>query len=139
VKAETKWLGKMKFATMPPSGHEIVMDASPRVGGEDTAPRPMELYLAGLAGCTGIDVVSILNKMRQELTAYRIEAEVEEAPEHPRKFVKVTLRHILEGRNLEEAMVKKAIDLSTDKYCSAQATLKDHVDVETTFEIVPAE
>lgn len=136
MKAETKWLGKMKFVTTPPSGHEIEMDASPRVGGDDTAARPMEVFLAGLAGCTGMDVVSILGKMRQELAAYRIEAEAEEAPEHPRKFVRVRLRHITEGKNLDEAMVKKAVDLSMEKYCSASASLKDHVEVETTFEIV---
>ena len=138
MKVETKWLGKMKFAATPPSGHQIEMDASPKVGGDDTAPRPMELYLAGLAGCTGMDVVSILGKLRQEITAYRIEAEAEQAPEHPRKFGRGTVRHALEGKNLDPAMVKKAIDLSTEKYCSAQATLKDHVDVLTTFEIAEA-
>jgi putative redox protein len=139
MKAETEWLGKMKFVTTPPSGHEIVMDASPKVGGDDTAPRPMELYLAGIAGCTGMDVVSILGKMRQELASYKIVAEAEQATEYPKRFLKVTLRHILWGKGLEEALVKKAVDLSTEKYCSAQATLKEKVDVETTFEIVAAQ
>ena len=138
MKAETKWLGKMRFVTTPPSGHGIEMDASPKVGGDDGAARPMEVFLAGLAGCTGMDVVSILGKMRQEITAYRIEAEAEQAPEHPRKFVRVGLRHIIAGKNLNEEMVKRAVDLSMERYCSASASLKDHVDVETTFEIVEA-
>jgi len=86
-----------------------------------------------------MDVVSILGKMRQELTAYRIEAEAEQAPEHPRMFVKVRLHHITEGKNLDEAMVKKAVELSMEKYCSASASLRDHVDVETTFEIAEAD
>lgn len=118
------WNGDMNFVGKTPSNQEILIDASKEVGGKGLGPLPMELLIVGLAGCTAIDVLSILNKMRKNVTSFRIEIDAERANEHPKVWTEVNLKYILKGDNLDEKSVQTAIELSQTKYCSASAMFK---------------
>ena len=113
----------MTFRATTGTGHELTMDAAPAVGGSNSAARPMELLLAGLGGCTGMDVISILRKMRQDVTSYQVHVAGAQAHEHPRVFTHIDVEHVVHGRGLNVDMVKRAIELSATRYCSAQAML----------------
>ncbi len=126
MKTTLDWQGKMAFKGENPSGHEITMDAAPEVGGENTGPRPTELLLQSVAGCTAIDIVSILAKMRMTPTSFQTEVEGERAEEHPKKFTKLHIHYILEG-DLDEKKVVRAIKLSKDDYCSVSHTLSAEI------------
>lgn len=117
-----KWTGKMAFSGMTPSGHEIKMDAAPEIGGENSGARPTELLLNAVAGCTGIDIISILHKMRLEPTSFHMEMEAERADEHPKRFTNIKIHYALEG-DLPEEKVIRAIQLSKDTYCSVSHSL----------------
>jgi len=121
--AEAVWQEELRFVGTSGSGHEIVMDASDEFGGRNAGPRPMELLLVGLAGCTGMDVASILGKMHQPLTGYRLRITGRRAPEDPHLYTHILVEHILQG-DLDEAKVAHAVELSDTKYCSAAATLR---------------
>jgi len=121
---ELEWKDGMEFEGMTPSNHKIVLDASEVEGGKNFGPRPMELFIVGLMGCTAMDVVSILNKMRKKIESFRIEVEAEKATEHPKVWTNINIKYILKGENLDDKSVKTAIELSQTKYCSAAATLR---------------
>lgn len=129
---KTSWMGKMKFDAVV-SGHHLIMDAVPEVGGEDAGPRPKELMLASLSGCTGMDVISILNKMRQEVESFNITVEAELTEEHPKHYNKLHVIYEFKGNNLDPEKLKKAVDLSQDKYCGVSAVYKKAM--ELTYEI----
>ena len=113
---ETSWKGNMMFdATV--SGHHVIMDAHPAVGGEDKGCRPKELMLASLAGCTGMDVVSILKKMRVEFTALDIRVSADVTEEHPKHYEKMRVDYEFTGEHLDPAQLKKAVQLSQERYC----------------------
>jgi len=116
------------------SGRQIITDAAVEAGGRGLGPSPMELVLFGLGGCMGIDVVLILQKSRVELTTFTMELEGERASEHPRGFTKITIRLHLKGKGLRDAQIRRAIDLSMEKYCSVRSSLKAEVVTEYTFE-----
>jgi putative redox protein len=97
------------------------------------------LLLIALGGCTGVDVVSVLRKKREVVTGYRVEVTGERRDEHPRHFTKMTLHHIIEGRNVKPAAVAQAIELSETKYCSVAATFRPTVEIVSTFEIIEEE
>lgn len=126
MKTTTVWTGKMAFKGQNPSGHEITMDGPQEIGGEDTGSRPTELLLQAVAGCTAIDIVSILNKMRIEPTRFETEVEGERAEDHPRKFTKIHIHYILEG-DIPEKKLARAIRLSKDEYCSVSHTLNAEI------------
>lgn len=121
---EIKWRGKMLFEGISPFGHSILMDAKPEVGGEDKGPQPMEVLLLALGGCTGMDVISILNKMRQKVKYFKIKISSKRAKEHPKVYTEINLLYEFKGENLEYEKVKKAVDLSQNKYCSISAMLR---------------
>ncbi|MEN2467274.1 OsmC family protein [Ornithinibacillus sp. JPR2-1] len=123
-----KWNDKMSFTGFAPSGHEIQMDAAETVGGENKGPRPTELLLSAVAGCTGIDIISILNKMRLNPTSFQMNVTGDRAEEHPKKFTKVNIHYSLEG-DLPEDKVIRAIELSKDKYCSVSHSLSAEITV----------
>lgn len=123
-----KWKEKMAFSGVTPSGHEITMDAAPEVGGENTGARPTELLLQAVAGCTGIDIISILHKMRLEPSSFHMDVKGERAEEHPKRFTKITIHYVLEG-DLPEDKVIRAIELSKDKYCSVSHSLNAEITV----------
>jgi len=112
----------MHFVATTASGHTVEMDAAPDHGGSDRAARPVELPVVGLAGCTGMDVVSILRRMRQEATRFEVEVEGKRADEHPRRWLELTVIFHVEGRVEQEKLVR-AIELSRTRYCSVAATL----------------
>ncbi|WP_062353619.1 OsmC family protein [Bacillus kwashiorkori] len=123
-----KWIGKMAFASTTPSGHELKMDASEEVGGENSGPRPTEMLLNAVAGCTGIDIISILHKMRLEPTSFLMDVKGERAENHPKKFTKIHIHYALEGE-LPEDKVVRAIELSKNKYCSVSHSLDSTITV----------
>ncbi len=136
MKVTATQVGPMSFrATAGASGKELVMDAAPEVGGGGDGFRPMELLLAGLAGCTGIDVVSMLRKMREDVTGYEIEVVGERQDEHPKKYTKITVVHVFRGRGLNPRNVERAVRLSAEKYCSASANLSAGAEVVHRFRI----
>jgi putative redox protein len=116
------WAGGMKFVHESASGHEVVTDAAGPDGGETTAASPMELLILGLIGCTGLDVAGILQRMRQPLEGLEVSADCERAENHPKIYTKIHLTYTLKG-DLDEAKVKRAIDLSESTYCSVSAML----------------
>ncbi|MCJ7577482.1 MAG: OsmC family protein [candidate division Zixibacteria bacterium] len=119
------WKGKLAFEAQTESGHRILLDADPEVGGEDKGPRPMELLLVSLAGCTGMDVVSILKKKRVNLEGLAIKIQAERAPQHPKYFTTIDVEYTFRGKEIKEEDVKQAVELSKDKYCSVSAMLQE--------------
>jgi len=126
----------LQFVGESPSGHAIVMDDDPEVGGHNTGPRPIELLLLGIGGRSGMDVVSILKKKRQDMTSLEIHVEGEKATEYPKKFTGINLEFIIKGRNISEDAVRRAIDLSMNKYCSVKATLEGSAKIKFSYRIV---
>lgn len=131
-KAIVQYAGDDFFIGTPPSGHAQLMDSK---GDRHAATTPLEMLLVGVAGCTAMDVQSILEKKRQVVTAYRVEIEGWRAEEHPRKFLKFHINHIVHGRGVSEKAVADAIELSETKYCSVAATVKPTAEITTSYEI----
>jgi len=132
-KVNTNWKGNMQFeATV--SGHKIAMDATPESGGEDMGARPKQLMMASLAGCTGMDVVSILKKMRVDIEEFDIEIEADMTEEHPKYYNKMHILYKFKGKDLEFEKLKKAVDLSQEKYCGVSAAYKKAMEI--SYEIV---
>lgn len=132
--AISKWVQGLQFVARGDSGHAIVLDAYKDVGGEDSGPRPGELTLIALGSCTGIDVVSILKKMRVEFESLEVEVKGEAAPEHPKVWTEVWVKYKVKG-DVPEDKLKKAIELSRDRYCSVGALFKKAATVHYDYEI----
>ena len=126
MEATIKWTKNMSFSGISGSGQEVKMDASEEVGGNNSGARPMELLLHGLAGCTGIDIISILNKMRLEPTSFEMKVDGDRAEDHPKRFTKIHIHYALEGE-LPEDKIIRAIQLSKDKYCSVSHSLNAEI------------
>jgi len=122
------WTGGMRFDLHAASGHDIAADAPVDKGGTDTAPTPMELVMLGLLGCTGLDVASILQKMKQPLERFEVRATHERAEKHPRIFTRIHLVYELWG-DLDPRKVQRAVDLSESTYCSVSAMLRETVEI----------
>ena len=128
----------MQFVGNSESGHAVLMDTTPNVGGAETAPQPMELVLMGLGGCTGMDVVSILRKMRVEWNEFEILLEAERAPEHPKIFTKIHVIYRIWGDHIPEENFKKAIDLSQERYCPVTPMLRRSAEITYEYRINPS-
>lgn len=115
-KVDTVWQGEMKFDALV-SGHHIIMDALPASGGNDEGARPKELMLAALAGCTGMDVISILKKMRIEPEYFNLKVEADMTEEHPKHYTAMHIIYEFKGTDLEMEKLQKAVDLSQERYC----------------------
>ena len=136
MKTRVTWLEDMTYVAQSPSGHALVMDGPPELGGHNLGPRPMEMLLMGMGGCTAIDVMVILGKQRQPVTNCWIELEAERAEvAAPKVFTNLHLHYVVEGDGLEAKQVERAVKLSADKYCSVSAMLKDKVDISYDFEV----
>ncbi len=133
--AEAKWTGGLQFVGRADSGHAIVMEAGKDNGGEDSGPRPGELPLIALAGCTGIDVIMILNKMKLAPGDLAISVEAEPVDGHPKIWKSITMHYRITG-DLPEKKVKKAIELSHEKYCSVGAILGASAKIQYDYEII---
>jgi putative redox protein len=136
MKAVVTWKGGMGFTGYVPSGHEVPMDTFENVGGKNSAPRPIELLLASLGGCTGMDIITILGKMRKQVTALDIEVEADQATDYPRKLTAVTITYVVKGKDLDEGSVRRAIELSEEKYCSVGASLRQPVVITSKLKMV---
>lgn len=123
-----KWKGNMAFSGVTPSGHEMIMDAAEEFGGENSGARPTELLLNAVAGCTGIDIISILKKMRLEPTSFQMDVQGDRAETHPKRFTDINIHYALDG-DLPEEKVIRAIQLSKDKYCSVSHSLNANISV----------
>lgn len=131
-----KWNGGMQFAATADSQHEIILDSDSSVGGEDSGSRPMELVLMGLAGCTAMDVISIMRKKRQNVTGFSVTAHAERAADHPKVFTAVEIKYRFHGQDIDPKAVERAIDLSEKRYCPAQAMLVKAMPITHTYEII---
>jgi putative redox protein len=134
--AKVTYVKGMQFVGDTESGHALVMDAEPSDGGKNTGPRPMELLLAGAGGCSGMDVISILKKKRQDVTGLEINVKGEKAEDYPKKFTEITLEFVVRGRNISEEAVKRAVELSMTKYCSVKATLEGTAKIHYSYKII---
>jgi len=135
MKTTVRWVNDMTMVGESASGHAIVMDGPEEAGGNNLGIRPMEMLLLGMGGCTTIDVLSMLKKMREKVRDCRAEITAERADEHPKVFTKIHIHFVIEGTNLDEKKVGKAIGLSADKYCSASIMLGKTAVVTHDFEI----
>lgn len=130
---EASWKGNMKFDTEV-NGHHFMMDSSLTNDGEDTGPRPKPLMLAALAGCTGMDVVSLLKKMRQDIEFFNVKVEGDTDDQHPNPFVKMHIIYEFRGKDLDIEKIEKAISLSMERYCGVSAVYRK-AQVELSHEI----
>ena len=130
------WVDGLLMVGKSDSGHTITMDGPPESGGENLGVRPMEMLLLGVAGCTMIDVVTTLKKMRQDLSHLETKINAERATDHPKVFTDIHIQFILKGQNLDEKKIDKAITLSAEKYCSASIMLGEMATITHDFEVV---
>ncbi len=136
MKATINWTGNASFKANSGSGHTVQLDGPPDHGGRDLGPRPMEMVLMGLGGCSSFDVMSILQKSRQQVTDCRAELEAQRADTVPAVFTAIHLHFVVTGHQLKENLVKRAVSLSAEKYCSASIMLEQAgVQITHSFEI----
>lgn len=135
MQSKVIWKGKMFFEGSADSGHTISIDSDASVGGEDKAVRPMELIALGLAGCTGMDVISILQKKKQAVTKFEVRVDAPRAREHPKVFTSAVINYVIDGKDIDESAVLRAIELSVTKYCPAQAMLAQAFPMNCRYEI----
>ncbi|HET8710869.1 MAG TPA: OsmC family protein [Spongiibacteraceae bacterium] len=137
MKASVKWVDGAAFVGESGSGHAVVMDGPPDHGGRNIGMRPMEMLLVGVGGCSSIDVIGILQKARQDVIDCEVKLEAERADAVPAVFTKINMHFVVTGRSLKESHVKRAVDLSAEKYCSASIMLgKAGVEITHSYEIV---
>jgi len=125
---DTSWLGEMKFDAIV-SGHHVVMDALPISGGNDEGVRPKELMLAALAGCTGMDVVAILKKMRIQPEFFNVRVEAEMTEEHPKHYTAMHIIYEFKGEGLDLEKLQKAVNLSQERYCGVAAVYRKAMEI----------
>jgi putative redox protein len=129
MQSKVVWKGDMAFTGTADNTYLIPLDASPTSGGKDLGFRPLQLMAIGLVGCTGMDVISILQKKRQEITAFEVSAHIDRADEHPKVFTKIVIEYKIKGINLDKSAVERAVQLSEEKYCGARAMLKHSAEI----------
>lgn len=138
MKAEVRWVGETMFLAESGSGHCVLMDGPPDHGGRNVGPRPMEMLLMGMGGCASFDVMSILRKSRQNVISCVAQLSAERADEIPAVFTAISIHFVVRGKDLKEAQVKRAVDLSAEKYCSASIMLsRAGAKISHSYEILP--
>ena len=135
MKAHIRYSGNMNFLGKADSNHLVVMDAPKKAGGEESAVKPIELILIGLGGCTGIDVVSILSKMKAPLENLEISIEAEQSDDFPKVFTKIHIDYTFYGQGLKNEQVERAVNLSKEKYCSVSAMLSKSAEITHSYKI----
>ncbi len=137
AKAKIRYTGEgLQFVGHGDSGPAVVMDADAEVGGHNSGARPMELLLIGIGGCSGMDIVSILKKKKEKVTGVEINVDGKKAEDYPQKFTNIDIEYVVRGKNLKEEAVKRAVQLSMDKYCSVKATLEGAAKITFRYTIV---
>ncbi len=139
MQAKIKWVDGVMFVGESGSGHAVVIDGPPEHGGRNMGIRPMEMLLLGVGSCSSFDVLQILQKGRNDITDCQTEISAERVDSVPKVFRKIHLHFIVTGRNLKEPVVKRAVQLSAEKYCSASIMLGKAVEITHDFEIINIE
>jgi putative redox protein len=139
MKASVRWKENMVFVGTPESGFPVQMDSEPEFGGTNSGVDPMEMIALGLAGCTAMDVISILRKKRQQVTQFEVQVDAPRSPAHPKVFTGAVITYITTGKNVQEAAVLRSIELSATKYCPAQFMLAQVFPMELRYEIYEEE
>lgn len=135
LKVSIQWEEGASFRAETESGHVLRMDGPPDAGGRDTGPRPMEAILMGTGACSGFHVVHILRKARQDIVSCTVDMDAERATTDPQVFTRIHIHFVITGRNLRQAQVQRAVDLSAEKYCSASIMLSKAVEITHDFEL----
>jgi putative redox protein len=136
--AKVIWSHGMSFTGTANSGFTINLGTDPSVGGDNDGFRPLELMAISLAGCTAMDVISILKKKQQDITAFEVRVHADQASEYPKVFTHITVEYLVQGHQVDPAAVERAIALSEEKYCPAQAMLAKAAQIEHTYQITEA-
>ena len=130
------WKGKMAFEGLAEEGYELPLDTTVESGGENQGFRPMELLILGLAGCTGMDVISILQKKKQVVSGFEVKVRGDLAPDHPKVFTHIVVEYIVRGPHIDPVAVERAVELSVTKYCPANAMLNKMAQIEHVIKII---
>lgn len=139
MKATIQLIDGVTFEGTSGSGHKINIDGPPEHGGHNRGARPMELVLLGMGACTAFDVVHILRKSRQDVAGCQVELDAQRAEQVPKVFTRIRVRFIISGKNLQDSAVKRAVDLSAHKYCSASVMLGKTAHITHEYEVVDTE
>ena len=134
--AKITYVKGLQFVGDSSTGHSVVMDADPTAGGNNTGPKPMDMLLLAAGGCSGMDIISVLKKKRQHVTGLEINVKGERADDHPKKLTGISLEFLIRGRDISEAAVKRAVELSMNKYCSVKATLEGSAKIVFSYKII---
>jgi putative redox protein len=137
--ASVTWHHGMTFTGTADTGFTVPLGATPKHGGDNDGFRPLELMAVSLAGCTAMDVISLLQKKRQQVTGFEVRVQTERATDHPRVFTKVHVEYIVTGKGIDEAALERSIELSETKYCPAQALLSKAIAITHSHQILEAE
>ena len=129
MQSKVVWKGGMAFTGTAGEGYLIPLDAKKSVGGHDLGFRPLQLFAIGLAGCTAMDVISILQKKRQEVSEFTVSTDIKRADEHPRVFTEILITYTISGKAIDRDAVERAVELSETKYCGAQAMLDKSAEI----------
>lgn len=136
--AKVIWDQRMTFTGSAESGFEVPLGTYPEVGGDDDGFRPMELIAIGLAGCTAMDVISIMRKKKQNVKTFEVRVHAQRAEDHPRVFTEIEIEYLVTGENVQEKALRRSIELSETKYCPAQAMLRESVSISSSYTIQDA-
>jgi putative redox protein len=135
MEAKVHWKNKLSFTSQGANGASILLNAEPEAGGDLEGFEPMELIAIGLAGCTAMDVISILQKKRQEVTGFEVQVHADRAAEFPKVFTNIVIEYIVEGHQVDPVAIERCIELSATKYCPAQAMLAKACHIEHKYSI----
>lgn len=135
MKAAVNWQEGMKFVGTGPSGFPIQMDAESSLGGSDSGVRPMEMIALGLIGCQAMDVISILQKKREQITKFEVRFDGPRSPEYPKVFIRAEITFVVTGKQVSEDAVLRSIELAATKYCPASAMLEQAFPMDLQYEI----
>jgi putative redox protein len=135
MEAKVTWQRRLSFTGSANSGFQLPLGTTPDVGGDNDGFQPMELVAIGLAGCTAMDVISILQKKRQAVTAFEVQVHAARASEHPKVFTQATIEYVISGHGVDEAAVLRSIELSATRYCPAQAMFSKVFPIELIYSI----
>ena len=136
MNGKVTWQGELNFAGVADSGFPVKMDTIPATGGHDSGVRPTELLALGIAGCTGMDVISILRKKRVEVSAFEVRVNVQRAEEHPKVFTHIAIEYLVTGKGINQVDVERAVQLSEEKYCPAIAMFRQVAEMSHSITII---
>ena len=137
--AKVTWSKRLSFIGEADTGFSVPLGANPQVGGDNDGFRPMELIAIGIAGCTGMDVISLLQKKRQNVTAFEVQLRSQQAQDHPHVFTQIEIEYLISGHDVDETAVQRAIELSENKYCPAQAMFNQILPIKLSYNILQTE